>query len=205
MQGRLRTKMASNNDTRNVLNPTMDEAAFAKSLVYLRQLWSYIEIRVEHPGFEFKDDATLHEPQPLADNASELEFVYPIYDHGDRLLASKDIASGACMIKMHYTIEKMINILYQKYLEIVGSGGVGEFNIYLDGELLAIRKAFEVIINLPDNWVVMNFEPGNWGSNYLSSLQKLYDKGFSYPPPAPRDTYRHSHKEGSEKKTTKNK
>lgn len=184
--------MSENSSNESAFNVTMDEAAFAKSMAYLRQTWSYIEIRVDHEAFVFQENATVIQPDTLLEDNSQNEFVYPIFDYGDRLMSAKELGSGSCMIKMHHTIEKMIAILYQKYLDAAGDGGIDEFKIYLDGELLSIRKAFEVIINLPDNWVVMNFEPGEWGSNYLNTLQKLYDKGFDYPEPAPRDFYRHT-------------
>ena len=197
--------MSRNNSNDAALNLMLDEAAFAKSMAYLRQTWSYLEIRVEHEAFVFEEDATIIQPQPLIEDASQYEFVYPIFDHGDRLLSAKELGTGSCMIKMFYTIEKMISELYQKYLAAAGGGGIDEFKIYLEGEVLSIRKAFEVIINLPENWVVMNFEPGDWGGYYLNTLQKLYDKGYSYPEPAPRDYYRHSVKNKLGQKSIKNK
>jgi len=188
------------------LNISLDETAFAKTMTYLRQTWSYLEIRVEHEAFIFQENATVIQPQPLVEDPSQYEFVYPIFDHGDRLLTSKELASGSCMMKMYYTIDKMVNILYEKYVSAGGrDGGIDEFKIYLDGETLSIRKAFEVIINIPDNWLVMNFEPGNWGSNYLNTLQKLYDKGYNYPEAAPRDYYRHTPKASINPKRSKNK
>ena len=197
--------MSENHSNEFALNISLDEAAFAKTMTYLRQTWSYLEIRVEHEAFVFHEDATLIQPEPLIEDPARCEFVYPIFDYGDRLLTSKEVAGGACMIKMYYTIDKMISILYEKYLTAAGDGGIEEFKIYLDGETLAIRKAFEVIINIPDNWLVMNFEPGNWGNNYLNTLQKLYDKGYNYPDAAPRDYYRHIEKGLDIKKKTKQK
>ena len=55
-----------------------------------------------------------------------------------------------------------------------------------------MRKAFEVIINIPENWVIMNFDPEAWGQQYLASLNRLREKNFSFPPPAPREIYKNA-------------
>jgi hypothetical protein len=172
-----------------------------QGMVYLKQTLAYIEIRVEDEAFVFNEQAQIFAPQAIAENPDEKEFVYPIYDFGDRLIASKateSLFAGQSMIKMFYTIDKMISIWYEKIKQKdeeergkKGKGGTGEVKIYLDGFDLCLRKAFEVIINLSDNWVVMNYDPGEWANRYLEILQKLNNQGFAYPPPAPRDYYRH--------------
>ena len=53
------------------------------------------------------------------------------------------------------------------------------------------RNGFESIINLQYNVVVTNFDPGAWGDTYLQTVKRLADKGYGYPPEAPRDKYRH--------------
>jgi len=169
--------------------------ALNKSIAYLKQLYSYIEIRIEDPFFVFKDIPDIIKPEPLQNDPQVLELVYPIYDFGDRLSSSKTMDQEIdthSMLKMFLTIEKMIFILDEKIKNKTASGGsqTNESQFYLDGHILCLRKAFEVIINLPDNWIVMNFEPGEWGNNYLATLQRLKNKGFQYPPPAPRDNYR---------------
>jgi len=171
-----------------------------KGMVYLKQTLAYIEIRVEDEAFVLKEEPVIFAPLGVDGNPEEAEFVYPIYDFGDRLIASKGTESlfgGQSMIKMFYTIDKMISIWYEKIKQKdesggkKGKGGSGEVKVYLDGFELCLRKAFEVIINLADNWIVMNYDPGEWGNRYLDILQKLNEKGYSYPPPAPRDYYRY--------------
>ncbi len=171
-----------------------------KGMVFLKQSLAFIEIRVEDEAFVLQEEPKIFVPQGVDGNPEEMEFVYPIYDFGDRLIASKGTESlfvGQSMIKMFYTIDKMISIWYEKIKQKdesggkKGKGGSSEVKVYLDGFELCLRKAFEVIINLADNWIVMNYDPGEWGNRYLDILQKLNEKGYSYPPPAPRDYYRY--------------
>ena len=127
--------------------------------------------------------------------SEEYEFVYPIHDHGYRLITSKGedmYSAGMAMCKLHYTIEKMIALLVER----LKSGGIDtetEVQVAFGGHELAQRKGFESIINLNYNVVVTNFDPGVWGERYLQVVKRLADKGYGYPPEAPRDSYRHSH------------
>ena len=169
--------------------------ALKKSIALIQQQYAHIQIRIDDPYFAFKELPDVIAPAPLQNNSNELEWVYPIFDFGDRLCSSKTLDNqidNHSMFKMFMTIEKMIFLMHEKLNHKLASGGepVDENLLYLDGHILCLRKAFEVIINLPDNWVVMNFDPGDWGNNYLAILQRLKNKGFQYPPPAPRDVYR---------------
>jgi hypothetical protein len=182
-------------NSKNVVDFEYNAEALNKSLAFMKQLYAYIEIRIEDPFFVFKDTPDVIKPESLQNDPQELELVYPIYDFGDRLSSSKTMDNeidNHSMLKMFFTIEKMISIMYEKIKNKSTSGGTEnpENLFYLDGHLLCLRKAFEVIINLPDNWIVMNFDPGEWGNNYLATLQRLKNKNFQYPPPAPRDNYR---------------
>lgn len=128
-------------------------------------------------------------------HSEELEFVYTIYDHGYKLSASKAedmYQAGMSNCKLNSTIEKMIALLVER----LKSGGIDtatEVQVAFDGHELAQRKAFESIINLSYNVVVTNFDPGAWGERYLQNVKRLADKGYGYPPGAPRDGYKHPH------------
>lgn len=166
-----------------------------QSLEYLKQSLAYIEIRVPEELLAFSEIPQIHQPQALIEDPNHLEFVYPILDYGNCLASSKamdNLFSGQSMLKMYYTIDKMISILHAKIQakEEERGSSFPEVSIELLGYELCLRKAFEVIINLPENWTV-DYEPGDWGNRYLDILQKLAEKGYSYPPPAPRDYYRH--------------
>lgn len=122
---------------------------------------------------------------------NELEFVYPIHDHGFKLSVSKGtemFVSGLSMCKLYYTIEKMIYILIERLKE-VGTDKETEVEVAFDGHELAQRKCFDSIINLSYNVVVTNFDPGTWGERYLAATKRLADLGYGYPPEAPRDVY----------------
>ena len=175
-----------------------NELALKKGIEYLKQSYAYLEIRIDDARFSLNQEPIIINPAPLADEPNVLEFVYTIYDYGDRLMTSKhsdEQIEDLSMIKMYYTIEKMISVMYEKLEKAGTEGGQDdserELLFFLDGHILCMRKAFEVIINLPQNWVVMNFDPGDWGNHYLATLQRLRDMNFDYPPPAPRYSYKH--------------
>lgn len=128
-------------------------------------------------------------------NSDELEFVYPILDAGSSLSTSKAkemFSAGMSMFKLYNTIEKMISILIDR-LKAEGVTPETEVQVAFGGHQLAQRKAFESIISLSYNVVVTNFDPGSWGENYLRNVKVLADKGYGYPPEAPRDRYKLSY------------
>jgi hypothetical protein len=65
-----------------------------------------------------------------------------------------------------------------------------EVQVALDGHEVSLRMAFERIINLPDNLVVTNFNPGAWGEWYLKTVKRLSDMGYGFPLPAPSQGYK---------------
>lgn len=183
---------------------TSSEEESFKGLEFLKQSLAYIEIVLPEDILAFNEMPEIHQPQPLIEDPAVLEHVYPIYDFGNRLIASKateNLFSGQSMLKMFYTIDKMVSILHAKVKDKEDETGqtFPEVNIEIWGYELCLRKVFEVIINLPDNWNIMNYDPGDWANRYLDILQKLADKGYAYPSPSPREYYRHI-SEGSFKK-----
>lgn len=188
----------SDDNTNNLSMETQwNESALKNGIEYLKQCYASLEIRIDDPRFALTEEPVVIKPAPLEDDPNQLEFVYTILDYGDRLMASKQSENqieDLSMLRMYYTIEKMICVMSEKLHKIEPTKNEDlekEILFYLEGHQLCMRKAFEVIINLPDNWVVMNFDPGTWGNNYLATLQRLRDKNFDYPPPAPRDYFRY--------------
>ena len=91
------------------------------------------------------------------------------------------------------TIEKMVALMSNRIAAATANleNPPAEWIFALDGHEYCKRKIFEVIINHPDNWLIINYDPGQWGTVYLNSLKLLNQKNFDYPPNAPRDIYRH--------------
>ncbi len=156
--------------------------------------WADFQLFVISPTIDVISPPIIIPPERLPDS-EELEFVYTIHDHGYKLCTSKgeDMYSvGMSMCKLYFTIEKMIFLLVER-LKTGGTGTDTEVQVAFGGHELAQRKGFESIINLSYNVVVTNFDPGPWGERYLQIVKRLADKGYGYPPEAPRDTYRHPH------------
>lgn len=182
-----------------------ETAVNATEINYLACCWADFHLYIVSPTFSAISPPQLLEPEIINDDG-DLEFVYPIYDHGYRLSTSKGTdlhSAGTSECKLHSTIEKMIQILVNKLSESETSPEV-EVRVSFDGYISAERKAFESIINLSYNVVVTNFDPGPWGERYLDIVKRLADKGYGYPPESPRDSYRQSHRsienQGSQRK-----
>jgi len=156
--------------------------------------WADFQLFIISPTIDVISPPLIILPEHCTDS-EELEFVYPIHDHGYKLSASKAedmFSAGMSMCKLYFTIEKMIFLLVER----LKTGGIAtdtEVQVAFGGHELAQRKGFESIINLSYNVVVTNFDPGPWGERYLQVVKRLADKGYGYPPEAPRDTYRHPH------------
>lgn len=154
--------------------------------------WAYFELAIVTPEIAQNTSVSIISPEQIS-GSNDSEFVYPIFDYGDRLSTSKGTemySVGTSMCKLYYTIEKMISIL----IERLKDSGIDimsiESKVAFDGHQLAQRKAFESIINLNYNVVVTNFDPGEWGDRYLATIKKLADKGYGFPSEAPRDVYK---------------
>lgn len=172
-----------------------DLLALTANVYLLWWLWADFELVIINPKFPEIEPPHIIMPETLPEklsDSSQIEFVYPIHDHGYKLSTSKGTEmylSGMSMCKLYFTIEKMIFLL----IERLKAGGIStetEVQIAFGGHELAQRKAFESVINLSYNVVVTNFDPGSWGERYLQVVKRLSDKGYGYPAAAPRDIYR---------------
>lgn len=142
---------------------------------------------------------SVQDPQVLTaqtiPETEETEFVYPIIDYGDHYSTSKAMdamSSGMSMWRLYCTIEKIIGLLVGRLIE-KNIAPETEIQVAFGGYELAQRKGFESIINLSYNVVVSNFDPDaneKWGTRYLQNVKNLAEKGYGYPPAAPRTPYR---------------
>lgn len=159
---------------------------------FLAWRWSYFQIHIVNPHIPEIVPPVIHHPEKLVDGEG-IEFVYPIFDYGFILSASKGedmVSAGMSMCKLFYTVEKMVFLLTER----LKTGGIStdtEVEVAFAGYIAAQRKGFESIINLGYNVVVTNFDPGSWGEKFLTIVKNLADKGYGYPAESPRDIYRH--------------
>ena len=189
------------NNPDSPLDPIIEEAGHlvdtAEMAYCMEWRWASFELYILSPVIQSIAPPVIIPPEPLIDGVG-LEFVYPIHDYGFKMAASKAdnmLSVGMSMCKLFFTIEKIIFL----FIERLKSGGVTtdtEVQVAFAGFILGQRKAFESIINLSYNVVVTNFEPGEWGEQYLQTIKRLADRGLGYPPEAPRDTFRHAHASG---------
>jgi len=192
-------ELATMNDA--VADAHLDVVLDVANVTY-QLLWRAADFHILliRPTFDVKSPPYVYSPEPL-EGGGGLEHVYPIVDFGFMLSTSRGeemYVPGMSMNKMHNTIEKMVVLLIEKLKAQEGSGEIDasvEIQVAFDGFILAKRKAFESIINLPYNVVVTNFDPGAWGERYLDMVKRMADK-YGYPTETPRpDVYRQAHHE----------
>lgn len=172
-----------------------DPMAQAQMVYQLSWRWADFELTVISPSLKTISPPQVLMPEPIS-GTDELEFVYPIVDHGFKFSFSKGeemFSSGLSMCKSHFTIEKIITLLIER-LDAEGNDAQAETLVALGGHELLQRKCFEVVINLSKhNLVVTNFDPGAWGEEYLLRVKRLVALGYGYPSEAPRTIYRQGH------------
>lgn len=161
-------------------------------LSQIPQLWlrcANFELYLVDPVVETLTPPMIISPAEL--EPGEFEFVYPIHDYGQKLMTSRaqDMYNGLSMCRLYYTIEKMIFMLIER-IKQGGASSEDEVQIAFGGHLNAQRKAFESVINLTYNVVVINFDPGVWGERYLENIKQIAQKGYGYPSESPRTIYR---------------
>lgn len=189
-----KTGSDSDDDT-NLIEEASRLVDMAEITYRLEWRWASFELYIISPNIPDITPPIVIPPETL-ESGTGVEFVYPIHDYGFKLSTSKAedmLTAGMSMCKLYYTIEKMVFLLIDR----LKSGGLDpetEVQVAFSGFTLAQRKAFESIINLSYNVVVTNFEPGEWGEKYLQTIKRLADKGYGYPPEAPRDVFRHEAK-----------
>lgn len=174
-----------------------DPMAIMQRVHQLWWRWADFSLFVVHPSLTVITPPRVIHPRKIAES-EESEFVYPIHDHGYKLMTSKAsemYSAGLSMCRLYFTIEKMIYLLIERLKAETGDGGEGktaldsEVQIAFSGFDGAQRKAFESIINLPYNVIVTNFEPGEWGERYLEIVRRLADKGYGFPAESPRNIF----------------
>ncbi len=175
------------------LDEDLDDHAYIADIACVYKLWwnwANFELTVLSPVLP-EISPVIIQPE-LLPNSQELEFVYPIQDTGNKFSTSKAqtmFESGMSMCKLYLTIEKIIYILIER-IKQEGITAETEVQIAFDGFEFAKRKAFESVINLNYNVVVTNFDPGVWGERYLQTVKRLAERGYGYPPEAPRLNFR---------------
>jgi len=188
----------------------MDEAMLMNALYYLWILWADFTVYINQPTFVKSAEPKFIMPT-VDEKSGAVEPVYRIVDWGDRFTTSRgdDIGKGQRSTgKLFTTIEKMIGLMLDRikghddWLGVeteeegdeeggtTGTGTAGpEARIAFAGHELCQRKAFESVINLKENVVVTNFDPGEWGQRHLKNIKVLAEMGYGLPPQSPRATW----------------
>lgn len=162
---------------------------------YLKQHIADLTLKIISPEIALFSEPKVISPA-LISNSDTYEFVYPIVDLGESFATTKGFEMGLGGMgncKLFYTVEKMIALLIERLVK-EGVKAEHEVQVSLEGHELAKRKAFESIINLAYNVVIIDYDPGMWGEAYLERVKRFAEMGYGYPPESPRDVYKQLHK-----------
>lgn len=159
-------------------------------LYYLWMLWADFQLYIVEPLIETISPPLVIAPAKDKETGAP-EYVYNIMDEGFRLSTSRGqegLSTGHSMLKYFNTIEKMVALLVER-LRTGGISAETEVRVAFYGHELGQRKAFESILNLEENVVVVNFEPGEWGDRFMKSVLELVERGYGAPHSSPRTKY----------------
>lgn len=158
-------------------------------LEYLWMIWADFSISITSPLIEPISPPIVI--PPLVNEEGKKERVFCINDEGFRLSTSRGeeaYSLGQSMFKYFNTIEKMIKLLVER-LKTGGIDKETEVRVAFFGFELGQRKAFESILNLEENVVVTNYDPGEWGDRYMKNILELAERGYGLPPSSPRTKF----------------
>ena len=185
----------------------IEDIGLLENVSYLQALWADFHLYITEPFIAPQPPRFV---RPAYNKVKDTyENVYPIRDYGYFMSTSRgrDLAKGTrAMVKLFNTVEKMVALLIDRTTDISSGGasdakegdggksGDGEGDgtstpavcVAFYGHEQAQRKAFESVINLKQNVVVINFEPGKWGERYMKNVMSIADQGFGLPRVAPR-------------------
>lgn len=158
------------------------DGTYLSSWVYhLWQMWANFGMAIVSPTINMGSNQ-IFLPE-------EDEEVYPIHYHEGQWIASRgqDAFLIDSMQKMYQTIEKTMVLLID-HLNEHAVDKSEEVDIVFFGHELCKRKAYEVVINMPNdiNLVVKNYNPEEWAEFLLNFYRKLSDLGFELPSQSPR-------------------
>jgi hypothetical protein len=167
-------------------SPTLDELGgepldIERALFYLWMTWADFHLTITWPVVKRLEPPILHLPKELEDG--QVENVFTIVDSGSMLSTSRGedaFVASSGLSKYYNTIDKMIRLLLDKLKE----GGVGtedEVRVAFRGFDLGCRKAFEAILNLEENVLVVNYDPGRWGDLYMKNILEMVERGYGMP------------------------
>ncbi len=158
-----------------------DDVALMNAIYYIWAHWIDFHIYILTPLIQPALPPKMILPG-IDQKTKQPEFVYPIFDYGNRLSASvgAELPKGTRATgKMLKTVKKMIQLLLLKVKEVTGEDpGETEIQLAFDGHELSQRMAFKDCIMRPEHLVITNFEPAEWGERQLRTMEELARKGY---------------------------
>lgn len=166
-----------------------DSIDLEEMLFYLWKSWADFSLTVTFPSLPEISPPQKHLPRKHSDGT--LENVLVIHDYGPKLSTSRGeeaFSPKTSFYKFYNTIDKMVNILLEK-LKNEGIAAEEEVRVAFSGFELGCRKAFESVLNLEENVLVVNYDPGKWGDLYMKNVLAMVERGYGMPKSSPRTDF----------------
>ena len=158
---------------------------------YLWMLWADFHLSVTWPIIAPIDPPEIIMPS-IREDDGKTENVYPILDLGYKLSTSRGgegVYQGYALNRYYNTIDKMITMLLERIKSSGELSAEDEIRVAFEGFILGQRKGFESILNLEENVLVVNFDPGDWGERYMKNVLEMVERGYGMPKAAPRTRF----------------
>ena len=162
----------------------------AEYMEYFWQIWADFQLVIIDPIIDQMTPPHIIEPA-INPDTNEKEHVFNIIDEGFRMTTSRGseaFVHGQSMFKFYMTIEKMVALLVER-LKTGGVAKDAEVRVAFYGFELGQRKAFESILNLQENVVVVNYDADVWGERFMKMVLELAERGYGMPSQTPRKSY----------------
>ncbi len=186
----LRDEVAEMSDQLQVGDIDVMSQGILENLFHLWKIWADFQLSIIEPYIKPIRPPVIIKPDENS-VTGQADNVFDIFDEGFRLTTSRGeegFALGQSMRKYFNTIEKMIRLLVDR----LKAGGVDmetEVHIAFAGFELGQRKAFESVLNLEENVIVVNYEAGEWGDRFMKAVLEMAERGYGVPSTTPRSGY----------------
>lgn len=153
-----------------------EEVSLARDIYYLTIVWPEFQVVIEEPTLPPAYPPAILNPGPN-------EYLYPIFDYGNRLATSPGeqlMVSTRSTGRFLATIEKIMKMAIERAYREVGGNDEKNPPVYFSflGHEIGFRKAFKECVLANKNIFINNFDPGDWGEAHLRAMDVLAEKGY---------------------------
>ena len=161
-----------------------EQIAQLEDVYYLWICWGDFHLYITQPYVEEHFPPVIIPPAYDA-KTKKTEFVYPIFDYGNRFSTSpgEELAKGGRSTgKLLKTVEKIMALAIARGKERTTGDALPDIRVAFLGLDIAQRKAYKLCLDAEENVIVTNFEPGEWRDRFAKTSQEMQERGYPVLP-----------------------